>query len=661
MSPPNNAPARPGFEEIRREAETRRKAFNDAPGPKIHIGMATCGIASGALATKDAFEQALAQRGIEARIHTVGCIGHCYAEPYVIIDHPESGFPPIFYAEVSPGKARMLTNLFLAEGDPRFEHVLGATEENDMIPWVMEFSRFNHEKRVVMEKCGRIDPEDIYDYIAEDGYATLADMLQRSPEDVIQQIKDAGLRGRGGAGFPTGVKWGLAAEEPRDTKLVICNADEGDPGAYMDRTILESNPHQVLEGIIACAYAVGAHKAIVYIRSEYPLAVRIVTDAIHQAQALGLVGQNILGSAFDIEIEVFQGSGAFVCGEETALISSIEGFRGMPIQRPPYPVKRGLWGNPTVINNVKTLASIPPILKNGADWYKQIGTENSPGTAIFSVVGDVTHPGLIEIPMGVTLRTLIFDICGGIPQQKKFKAVQIGGPSGGCLPESFLDTPIDFDSLTAAGAMMGSGGMVVLNEDTCTADLSRYFLDFTQKESCGKCTFCRIGTFHLLKMLERITEGEGREEDLKTLAQLSEDIKTGSLCGLGKTAPSPVLTTLRYFKDDYEAHVKEKRCPGMVCRPLIAFYIDLEKCARGCDACVGCCPVEAVFTTSTRKKGIDQSLCVKCGECVVACPPEYDAVRKVSPPELAPIIERPAQSVKESATTSKDGGMRMAP
>jgi NADH-quinone oxidoreductase subunit F len=605
MSPANKAKARPGFDEIRQEAQTRRKAFDEAPEPKIHIGMATCGIASGALATKDAFEQALSQRGIEARIHNVGCIGHCYAEPYVIIDHPQSGFPPVFYAEVSPGKARMLTNLFLAEGDPRFEHVLGATEENDMIPWVMEFSRFNQEKRVVMEKCGRIDPEDIYDYIAEDGYATLVDMLQRSPEEIIQQIKDAGLRGRGGAGFPTGVKWELAADEPRNTKLVICNADEGDPGAYMDRTILESNPHQVLEGIIACAYAVGAHKAIVYIRAEYPLAVRIVTDAICQAQTLGLVGKNILGSSFDLEIEVFQGSGAFVCGEETAMISSIEGSRGMPIRRPPYPVKRGLWGNPTIINNVKTLASVPTILKNGAEWYKQIGTENSPGTAIFSVVGDVTHPGLIEIPMGVTLRTLIFDICGGIPQQKKFKAVQIGGPSGGCLPESFLDTPIDFDSLTAAGAMMGSGGMVVMSEDTCTADISRYFLDFTQKESCGKCTFCRIGTFHLLKMLERITEGKGREEDLKTLAQLSEDIKAGSLCGLGKTAPNPVLTTLRYFKDDYEAHVKEKRCPGMVCRPLIAFYIDLEKCARGCDACVGCCPVEAVFTTSTRTNAVN--------------------------------------------------------
>ena len=646
MSQMSKTQKRSSFDDIRQEADARREEFNTASVPKIHIGMATCGIASGALETKDAFEQALAQHGIEARIHSVGCIGHCYAEPYVIIDHPLSGFPPVFYTDVNPGKAKMLTKLFLAEGDPRFEHVLGATEENEMIPWVMEYSRFNQEKRVVMEKCGRIDPEDIYDYIAEDGYSTLVNLFERAPEEIIQQLKDAGLRGRGGAGFPTGDKWELAADEPNVDKLVICNCDEGDPGAYMDRTIMESNPHQVIEGIIACAYAIGAHKAIVYIRAEYPLAVSIVEKAIRQAESLGLVGENILGSSFNLDIEVFQGSGAFVCGEETALIRSIEGLRGMPVQRPPYPVERGLWGNPTVINNVKTLASVAPILKNGSDWYKQIGTENSPGTAIFSVVGDVTHPGLIEIPMGVTLRTLIFDICGGIPNKKKFKAVQIGGPSGGCLPESFLDTPIDFDSLTEAGAMMGSGGMVVMNEDTCTVDISRYFLDFTQKESCGKCTFCRVGTFHLLNILEKVTEGEGKDEDLRTLAQLSEDIKAGSLCGLGKTAPNPVLTTLSYFKDDYEAHVGEKRCPGKVCRPLIAFYIDLEKCARGCDACVGCCPVDAVFTTSTRKKGIDQTLCVKCGECVVACPPEYDAVLKVSPPELVPIVERPMQKEK---------------
>jgi len=579
-------------------------------------------------------------------IHATGCVGHCYAEPVVIIDHPASGFPPIFYHEVTPGKARMLVKLFLEGGDPRFEHVLGATVENDMIPTVMEFARFNQEKRVVMEKCGRIDPENIDEYLAEGGYGALVQTLGMEPDGIVAEIKASGLRGRGGAGFPTGTKWAQAAAIDTAGKVVICNADEGDPGAYMDRTILESNPHQVLEGLAICAYAVGARRAIVYVRSEYPLAVKTLQTALEQARAHGLLGTGILGSSFDFEIEIFQGSGAFVCGEETGLIQSLEGYRGMPVQRPPYPVEKGLFGQPTVINNVKTLASVPPIMEKGADWFRGIGTANSPGTAIFSVVGDVVHPGLVEIPMGVTLRTLIFDICGGIPNQKAFKAVQIGGPSGGCLPEALLDTPIDFDSLTAAGAMMGSGGIVVMDEDICVVDVARYFLDFTQKESCGKCTFCRIGTRHLLDILERITKGEGREGDVGQLERLSEDVKAGSLCGLGKTAANPVLTSLKYFPEDYQAHIVEKRCPGMMCRPLMTYYIDLDTCARGCDACVGVCPTEAVFTTSTRKKGIDQILCVKCGECMVACPPEYDAVRKVSPPGLAPIIERPADSKK---------------
>ncbi len=636
------------FSGILEEAQRRKSEFDAYSAPKIHIGMATCGIASGALETKKAFEEALDEQNIEARIHTVGCIGHCYAEPVVVIDYQESGFPPIFYPEVTPGKAKMLVKFFLKEGDPRLEHVLGATEENEMIPSVMEFSRFNQEKRVVMEKCGHIDPEDIYDYIAEGGYAALEKVLIRDSVEIITEIQKSGLRGRGGAGFPTGQKWDLARNAKEEGKIVICNADEGDPGAYMDRTILESNPHQVLEGMAICAYAVGAEKALVYVRSEYPLAVKIITKAIEQAKELKLLGKGILGTSFDLDIEVFQGSGAFVCGEETALIQSIEGYRGMPQHRPPYPVHKGLWGKPTVINNVKTLASIPPIIKKGAAWYREIGTEKSPGTAIFSIVGNVTHPGLVEIPMGVSLRTLIFDICGGIPDKKKFKAVQIGGPSGGCLPAEFLDTPIDFDSLTEAGAMMGSGGMVVMDEDNCMVDVARYFLDFTQKESCGKCTFCRIGTMHLLGILDRITIGEGNQDDLDMLQSLSEDIKSGSLCGLGKTAPNPVLTSLKYFLDEYKAHVNEKRCPGMTCRKLTAFYIDLEKCARGCDACVGCCPVEAVFTTSNRKKGIDQILCVKCGECMVACPPDYDAVMKVSPPELAPVIERPKEAVEES-------------
>ena len=628
---------------ILNEALKRRDQFKAAPVPKIHIGMATCGIASGALETKKAFEEALAERNLEARIHTVGCLGHCYAEPVVIIDHPDSGFPPIFYHQVTAGKAKMLVKLFLEEGDPRFEHVYGAMEANDLIPSVQDFSRFNMEKRVVMEKCGHVDPEDIYDYIAAGGYAALVKALQLDPDNIIREVQLAGLRGRGGAGFPTGRKWELARNAEGPHKVVICNADEGDPGAYMDRTILESNPHQVIEGMIICAYAIGAAKAIVYVRAEYPLAVKIVANAIRQAKELGLLGRGILGSSFDLEIDVFKGSGAFVCGEETALFRSIEGFRGMPRHRPPYPVQKGLWDQPTVINNVKTLASVPPILNHGAAWYKNVGTASSPGTAIFSIVGNVVHAGLVEIPMGVSLRTLIFDICGGIPKNKKFKAVQIGGPSGGCLNADFLDTPIDFDSLLEAGAMMGSGGMVVMDEDTCMVEVARYFLDFTQNESCGKCTFCRIGTHHLLRILERLTKGEGRAGDLKLLETLSVDIKNGSLCGLGKTAPNPVLTSLKYFKDEYEAHIKEKRCPALMCRALTAFYFDLDLCARGCDACATCCPVEAVFTTSNRKKGVDQERCVKCGECLVACPPEYDAVRKVSPPDLVPIIERPPE------------------
>ena len=629
------------FRAIRDEAEKRRRAFREASGPKIHIGMATCGIASGALETRKAFEGVLAERDIQARIHAVGCIGHCYAEPVVVIEAP--GFPPILYHQVTPGKARMLAKFFLEDGDPLFEHVLGATEENDLIPSVMDFPRFNREERVVMEKCGRIDPEDIYDYIAEDGYAALLKALQRAPDEVIREVENSGLRGRGGAGFPTGKKWALAACAEGEEKIVICNADEGDPGAYMDRTILESNPHQILEGMAICAYAVGAQKGIVYVRAEYPLAVRMVLKAVEQAKELGLLGRGILGSPFDLEIEVFQGSGAFVCGEETALIQSVEGKRGMPQDRPPYPVQKGLWGQPTVVNNVKTLASIPAVMSHGAAWYRGIGTEKSTGTAIFSVVGDVVHAGLVEIPMGIRLGTLIFDICGGIPNKKKFKAVQIGGPSGGCLPQEFLETPVDFDSLTEAGAMMGSGGMVVMDEDTCMVDVARYFLDFTQKESCGKCTFCRIGTHHLLNILKRITKGEGRESDLEQLEALSQDLRYGSLCGLGRTASNPVLTSLQYFRDEYVAHIKEKRCPACMCRELTAYYIDLEKCARGCDACVGSCPVEAIFTTRDRKKAVDQELCVKCGECMVACPPEYDAVRRVSPPGLAPIIARPVE------------------
>jgi NADH-quinone oxidoreductase subunit F len=608
--------------------------------PCIHIGMATCGLAAGAAETKAGFEEALAECHLAARIIPVGCLGHCYAEPLVAISNP--GFPRIYYNQVTPGKAKALVRSFLGEGDPLFEYVLGAAEENDLIPSVTDFPRFSLEHRLVMEHCGLIDPEDIRQYLAKGGYAGLARALTRTPEDLIGEVAASGLRGRGGAGFPTGRKWLLAREAEGGEKTVICNADEGDPGAYMDRTILESNPHQLLEGMAMCAYAVGARHAVVYVRAEYPLAVKRMKTAVKQAEAHGLLGKNILGSDFGLHVTVFEGSGAFVCGEETALIESLEGKRGMPRHRPPYPVQRGLRHQPTVINNVKTLCAVPSIITRGAEWYRSIGTESSPGTAIFSVVGKVVHPGLVEIPTGTTLRTLIFDICGGIPKRKRFKAVQIGGPSGGCLPEEFLDTPVDFDSLTRAGAMMGSGGMVVMDEESCMVNVARYFVEFTQQESCGKCTFCRIGTRQLFNILDRITKGEGKESDLDILEKLSRNIKNGSLCGLGKTAPNPVLTSIRYFRDEYEAHIREKRCPSLMCRSLTAFYIDPDKCARGCEACVGCCPVEAIFTAKGRVKAIDQDLCVKCGECMVRCPPEYDAVRKVSPPGLAPVIERPA-------------------
>ena len=641
MDQMNNQNVEQAFNAIHQEALLKTKADINDGIPEITIGKATCGLAAGALDTESAFKEALAEQGIEARLRSVGCMGHCYAEPVVIIDHPSSGFPPIFYHQVTPGKARMLVKSFLRDHDPLFEYLLGAMKENEMIPQVLDFPRFHFEKRIVMERSGFVDPENIWEYIAQGGYSELVKAIQSDPEEIVRDVKQSGLRGRGGAGFSTGIKWELVSRADSKQKIIICNGDEGDPGAYMDRTILESNPHQLLEGMAICAYAIGAREAIAYIRSEYPLAVQTVTQAIQQAEELGLLGRDILGSSFDLEVKVFQGSGAFVCGEETALIKSIEGERGMPQHRPPYPAQKGLWGMPTVINNVKTFSSIPSIVKNGPDWFAATGTETSPGTAIFSVVGDVVHPGLIEIAMGVSLRSLIFDVCGGIPKKKAFKAVQIGGPSGGCLPDDLLDTPIDFDSLNGVGAMMGSGGMVVMDEDTCMVNVARYFLDFTQKESCGKCTFCRIGTHHLLRILDRITKGEGRETDMEHLETLSRDIKQGSLCGLGKTAPNPVLTSLRYFRDEYEAHIHEKRCPACMCRELTAYYIDLEKCARGCDACVGSCPVEAIFTTKDRKKGIDQSLCVKCGECMTACPEEYSAVKRVSPADKAPIVERP--------------------
>jgi NADH-quinone oxidoreductase subunit F len=533
--------------------------------------------------------------------------------------------------------AQRLVREYIMGNDPCLESVLGALEENDLIPSFADFPRAQYEKKLILKNCGQIDPSSIDHYIASGGYSSLAKALQMRPEEVIGEIRGSGLRGRGGAGFPTGDKWEICRNAHGRVKHIICNADEGDPGAFMDRTILESNPHPVIEGMIIAAYAIGARHGHIYVRAEYPLAVQRVRTALRKARRLNLLGRHILGSDFSFDIRIFQGSGAFVCGEETALIASLEGEPGIPRHRPPYPATKGLHGRPTLIDNVKTLAYVRHIIEHGAEWFAGVGTGGGKGTSVFALAGKVVNTGLVEVPMGTTLRQVIFDVGSGVPKGKRFKAVQIGGPSGGCLTESALDLPIDFDSLRDAGAMMGSGGMVVLDEDDCMVEIARYFLEFTQRESCGKCTFCRLGTKQMLEILSDITRGRGREEDIATLKELAQDIKGGSLCGLGRTAPNPVLSTLRYFEDEYQAHVREGRCPARMCLELIAFYIIPEKCERSCDACVGTCTVEAISShPKKRYKIVDQEKCVKCGMCLDACPPQYNAVIRLSPPDEVP-------------------------
>ncbi|MCL6610187.1 MAG: NADH-quinone oxidoreductase subunit F [Peptococcaceae bacterium] len=619
------------LDEIRAEAlrsweQMRQKTL-------IAVGAATCGRAVGALEVAGVFREEIERLKVDAAVIEVGCMGHCYAEPMAFIFKP--GFPGICYGYLNEGLAARLVRDFLVDGDPCVEFALAADGVNDFIPTFQDFPRGLVEQKMVMEHCGLIDPENIEHYLAVGGYGALAAALAMDPGEVAKLVKASGLRGRGGAGFPTGSKWDLCRAAGEKTRYVICNADEGDPGAFMDRTILESNPHLVVEGLAIAAYAVGAGKGYFYIRAEYPLAVERIRKALDQAGKYGILGKSVLGTGFGLEIEVFQGSGAFVCGEETALIASMEGKPGLPRHRPPFPSEAGLFGKPTVINNVKTLSYVPYILRNGADRFKETGTPGSPGTAIFALAGKLVNTGLTEVPMGTTLRQIIYDVGSGIAGNSNFKAVQIGGPSGGCLPGETLDTPIDFDSLTRAGAMMGSGGIVVLDENDCMVEMARFFLDFTQKESCGKCTFCRLGTRHMLGILERITRGEGRPEDMDLLLELAGDIRAGSLCSLGKTAPNPVLSTLKYFRDEYEAHIFEKRCPALMCKDLIAYYILPHKCERSCDACVGSCPVEAIYSNEDRIKVINQEKCVKCNSCLVACPPQYRAVVKVSPPDLA--------------------------
>jgi len=621
------------YDEIRNKAETEWEVLQK--GNHILVGTATCGRAAGAMDVVDAFNRELTRHSLDVPVVQVGCTGLCYADPFVTISKPDS--LRVAYANVNTENIRRLVEGYVAGDDPCLELALGTVEggEGQTIS-IPELPRFERELRLIMRHCGYIDPESINHYIANGGYSALDRALRVTPQEIIEELKESGLRGRGGAGFPTYKKWELCRKDSNAPKYVICNADEGDPGAFMDRVLLESDPHQVIEGMIIAGYTIGAEQGYIYVRAEYPLAIERIQTALKQAEELGLLGDNILGGDFGFRIEIAAGAGAFVSGEETALIAAVEGRISTPKPRPPYPAEIGLWNKPTLLNNVKTFAYVPLVIERGGDWFSSIGTEGSKGTAVFTLAGKVANSGLAEVPMGRTLRELIYDIGGGIVKDKQFKAVQIGGPSGGCLPEALLDVPIDYDSLREAGSMMGSGGMIVMDDDNCMVDAARFFLDFSTKESCGLCTMCRLGTLQMLHILEDITAGRGKIEDIDVLLSLAEDVKMGSLCGLGKTAPNPVLTTLRYFRDEYEAHIVEKRCPARVCPELTVYYILPDKCDRACEHCVLTCPTEAIKGGKGEVKVIDQEKCSKCGTCLEVCPPEYNAVVKLSPVSLLP-------------------------
>ena len=574
--------------------------------------------ASGAGSVYDALKRELDRRGLDKEVMLVetGCHGMCEMGPIVVV-YPEGSF----YCQVTPEDVPELVEEHLYKGRV-LQRLLYTTpdEEKHKIPHYRDIPFYGKQRRIVLRNCGYINPDNIEEYIARDGYQALARaLLELTPEETLDIVKRSGLRGRGGAGFPTGKKWEFARMAPGDKKYIVCNADEGDPGAFMDRSVLEGDPHSVVEGMLIGAYVIGADEGYIYCRAEYPLAIKRLVTAIQQAEEMGLIGDNIMGTDFSFHLHIKEGAGAFVCGEETALMASIEGKRGMPNPRPPFPANSGLWGKPTNINNVETWANIPQIILNGAEWFSSIGTETSKGTKIFALTGKVNNTGLVEAPMGMPLREVIFDIGGGIPNGKKFKAVQLGGPSGGCLPESMLDTPVDYESINATGAIMGSGGMVVTDEDTCIVDFAKFFLTFVQNESCGKCPFCRIGTRRMLEILERICEGTGKMEDLDLLEDLAQKVKDGSLCALGGTAPNPVLTTLKYFRDEYIVHIVDKKCPAKVCPALIHYTIDPAKCI-GCTKCARQCPVNAISGEIKKPHLIDQDTCIKCGQCMAVCP-----------------------------------------
>ena len=552
----------------------------------------------------------------EVKVVKTGCFGLCALGPIMIV-YPEG----CFYSRVTPEDAEEIVNEHLLKGRI-VKHLLydeTVHAGSDEIKSLNETTFYKSQHRIALRNCGVINPENIDEYIAQDGYEALAKALTTmTPEEVIQTVKDSGLRGRGGGGFPTGLKWELAAKNKADQKYVCCNADEGDPGAFMDRSVLEGDPHAVIEAMAIAGYAIGATQGYIYVRAEYPIAVKRLQIAIDQARDYGLLGKNIFGSGFDFDLDIRLGAGAFVCGEETALMISIEGKRGEPRPRPPYPALKGLFGKPTILNNVETYANVAQIILHGADWFASMGTERSKGTKVFALGGKIHNTGLVEVPMGTTLRQIIEEIGGGIPNGKKFKAAQTGGPSGGCIPARLIDTPIDYDNLTAIGCMMGSGGLIVMDEDTCMVDIAKFFLEFTVDESCGKCTPCRIGTRRLLEILEKITSGNGEMEDLDKLEELCHYIKDNALCGLGQTAPNPVLSTLNFFRDEYVAHIKDKTCPAGHCKKLVRYTIDQSKC-KMCTACTRVCPVGAIEGTVKNPHVIHQEKCIKCGACMEKC------------------------------------------
>ena len=609
------------IEELNTTIKNQALLRKDQQKAVLFVSTGTCGQARGSLKVIEALEKEIAAQNLEDKVEVkvTGCHGFCEAEPNIIIQPHD-----VFYQHVESKHAKDIISETILNNKVIDSLLYTDPISKDSAPKEANIGFYKKQKRIVMGDNALIDPTDILDYMFVNGYSSLAKVLNSmTPEDVIETILKSGLRGRGGGGFPTGKKWALSRQTKGNPKYIICNADEGDPGAYMDRSLMEGNPHRVLEGMIIGAYAIGAEEGYIYIRDEYPLALQNITLAIEHAEQRGLLGENILGTGFNLSLHISKGAGAFVCGEETALIASIEGKIGEPCQRPPYPAVRGLWKKPTNINNVETWATIPVIIANGADWFSKIGTDGSTGTKIFSLVGKINNTGLVEVPMGITLREVIYDVGGGIPEGKEFKAVQTGGPSGGCLPKEHLDLPIDYDSLFQAGSIMGSGGMIVMDEGTCMVDVAKYFLNFLRDESCGKCISCREGTQRMWEIVNNITKGNGKDSDIDLLEQLAQAVKDASLCALGQTAANPVLSTVRYFKDEYIEHIKDKKCSAAICKDLIQYSIIPEKCT-GCLACIKPCPQEAITGELKQVHILAQDKCIKCGACFEVC--NFDAI-----------------------------------